>query len=146
MVHHPTNQYEVLRFDAAHGVGIVYRKADNFLTWPENAAEAWSAFQRGSTSWRPANKVERTTKGARKRMAKVRRLIKRDGALCIYCGDALTEEAATIEHVVPLSQGGPDRLINMALACSGCNHGLGDLPAAKKIAYALAKRGQEARG
>lgn len=141
VVHQPTNPYEVMRFDAAHGVGVIYRKADNILTWPEDAADAWNAFLRGSTTWRPTSKVERITKGARKRRAKVRCLIKRDGALCIYCGDPLTEETATIEHVVPLGHGGPDRLINMALACADCNHGLGDLPAAKKIAYALAKRG-----
>ncbi len=142
VTHEPTNAYEVLRFDAAQGVGIVYRKKSSLLTWTDAAVEAWNAFRGGSTSWRPAQKTDRrSTRDARRRRAVLRCLFKRDGAACIYCGAELTEETATVEHVVPLGMGGPDRLINMALACRECNHGLGCLPAAKKITYALARRG-----
>lgn len=140
VIHEPTNPYEVLRFDAAKGVGIVYRKSNGRLTWTEEADAAWTAFTSKNAAWRATNKTKRITTGARKRLAKVRCLFKRDGQACIYCGTPLTEETATVEHIVPLGQGGPDRMINMALACFECNNGLGNLPAAKKIAYALAKR------
>lgn len=48
---------------------------------------------------------------------------------CIFCGRALTVDAdgaldarATIEHILPRSHGGDDRVENLALACRGCNH------------------------
>lgn len=140
VIHEPTNPYEVLRFDAVNGIALVYRKQNGALTWTGNAMAAWQAFRAGKDTWRPSAKVTRATKGARRRNAAVRCLANRDGLTCIYCGAPLTEETATIEHIVPLSQGGIDRMVNMALACADCNHGLGDMPPARKIAYAWAMR------
>lgn len=139
VIHRPTNPYEVMRFDAAQGVGLVYRNKKDSLTWNEPAADAWNHFAQGKT-WRPVEKTPRTTKGARRRAVIVPFLMRRDGSQCLYCSTELTEETATIEHIVPLSHGGKDNVYNMALACEPCNHGLGDLPAARKIAVALAKR------
>jgi len=140
VIYEPTNPYEVLRFDAIGGIALIYRKQNGALTWTDNAMAAWQAFQAGKDMWRPSERVPRATKGARRRAAAIRCLAKRDGLTCIYCGCPLTEETATIEHIVPLSLGGIDRMVNMALACTDCNHGLGNLPAAKKIAYAWTKR------
>lgn len=39
------------------------------------------------------------------------------GATCIYCG----KEAQQIDHVIPLSQGGPDLESNKVSACVACN-------------------------
>lgn len=41
------------------------------------------------------------------------------GRACAYCGDRA--ERLEVEHMVPLSRGGHDRLENMTLACRDCN-------------------------
>ena len=46
---------------------------------------------------------------------------------CCWCGQSMTEEpgrkhSATIEHVVPKSQGGADHWDNYAAACYSCNN------------------------
>ena len=48
---------------------------------------------------------------------------------CIFCNRALTVELdgrldgrATLEHIQPRHHGGDDRVVNLALACRGCNH------------------------
>lgn len=46
---------------------------------------------------------------------------------CCWCGKRMDESAArredrpTFEHVVPLAEGGPDDVQNLAIACNGCN-------------------------
>lgn len=47
-------------------------------------------------------------------------LLKRDPR-CRWCTCELTEETATIEHVIPLARGGLDNRNNYALACKPCN-------------------------
>ena len=50
---------------------------------------------------------------------------------CTYCGRALTEETATLDHVLPKSKGGENYPGNLVLACEGCNAAKGsDTPAA----------------
>ena len=58
-------------------------------------------------------------------------LRKRDGDLCRYCGIVvdftpcigrqLRSATATIDHVVPISRGGPHTWVNVVLACWACN-------------------------
>jgi 5-methylcytosine-specific restriction endonuclease McrA len=40
---------------------------------------------------------------------------------CAYCGQHLTETTQTVDHIVPLSQGGPHSRWNLAPACRSCN-------------------------
>ncbi len=40
---------------------------------------------------------------------------------CCFCGRLLTLDQATMEHVVPRSQGGPNVLENLEISCSPCN-------------------------
>ena len=56
-------------------------------------------------------------------------LVKRDGLFCHWCGCDLNLDAkqsnpffATIEHLVPRSEGGSNNLSNLGLACRPCNH------------------------
>lgn len=65
------------------------------------------------------------------------RLKERDGMLCHYChsvmidpptevpGRKIPGNVATIEHVVPQSQKGPNHLDNLVLACLKCNNDFG---------------------
>ncbi len=48
-------------------------------------------------------------------------LYRRDGGRCAYCGQALGQREATIDHIIPRSQGGQTVWENVALACHSCN-------------------------
>jgi 5-methylcytosine-specific restriction endonuclease McrA len=56
---------------------------------------------------------------------RARRRLLRKNPICMWCGARLTEETATLEHVIPRARGGADSRNNYALACEGCNHGRG---------------------
>jgi hypothetical protein len=45
---------------------------------------------------------------------------------CFWCGYSLTPETLTIDHYIPLSKGGSNKIKNLRLACNGCNNKRGD--------------------
>lgn len=47
------------------------------------------------------------------------RVQERDQGLCRYCG--ASNVPMTIDHLVPVSRGGSNRMENLVLACEGCN-------------------------
>ena len=49
-------------------------------------------------------------------------LFRRDGHLCLYCGEKFKVEDLTRDHVVPLSLGGRDNWENVVTACFRCNN------------------------
>lgn len=75
--------------------------------------------------------------GTAQRKAKRNQLRMRDGDNCWLCGqpmrfssgDGLDPEFATLDHVVPKSQGGTRALSNLKLAHGRCNRSRGDKPA-----------------
>ena len=44
-------------------------------------------------------------------------ILKRDRRRCAYCGDL----ARTVDHVLPVSRGGPSTWLNVVAACTACN-------------------------
>jgi 5-methylcytosine-specific restriction endonuclease McrA len=50
------------------------------------------------------------------------RLFRRDGYMCLYCGEVLSARLLTRDHIVPVSLGGLDTWENVATACRACNH------------------------
>jgi hypothetical protein len=52
-----------------------------------------------------------------------RRVLKRDGHVCQYVG--CDRRATTVDHVVPLCQGGQTTWINLVACCLPCNQGKG---------------------
>jgi 5-methylcytosine-specific restriction endonuclease McrA len=40
---------------------------------------------------------------------------------CSYCGRKLTKKSATLDHRIPLTQGGTDDWENLVLSCHSCN-------------------------
>lgn len=48
----------------------------------------------------------------------------RDGGRCVYCG----APAASLDHVVPRSRGGPHEWENVVASCRRCNHVKADRP------------------
>lgn len=65
----------------------------------------------------------------------------RDGNECFYCGKGLTLEEATIEHLIPLSNGGNNSDANLVLADKDCNMEAGALPIIEKVKLRESKRG-----
>jgi len=51
------------------------------------------------------------------------------GASCYYCGVALQPSTATMDHIVPISQGGQSTRGNVVPACKPCNTAKRDLTA-----------------
>ena len=54
-----------------------------------------------------------------KRSVNRMRLVVSDGRGCAYCG--LEEVPLEVEHIIPKSRGGTNRLQNLALSCKECN-------------------------
>lgn len=42
-------------------------------------------------------------------------------AKCIYCSTKLTNENATTDHIVPISEGGNNSQVNLIVCCESCN-------------------------
>jgi 5-methylcytosine-specific restriction endonuclease McrA len=49
-------------------------------------------------------------------------LFRRDGNLCLYCGERFTADHLSRDHVTPLSQGGSNGWKNVVTACKRCNN------------------------
>lgn len=50
-------------------------------------------------------------------------VFKRDGFRCSYCGRTPPEAILHVDHVIPVSEGGSDKLDNLVTACDACNLG-----------------------
>ena len=61
---------------------------------------------------------------------------KRDGFKCVKCGST---ENLTVDHIIPVSQGGKNHLVNLQTMCKPCN-------VIKGAAVVLYRRDQQAVG
>lgn len=52
------------------------------------------------------------------------RVVERAKGCCEYCRsqERYSPDPFSVEHVIPLSKGGPNKLDNLAFACQGCNN------------------------
>ena len=80
------------------------------------------------------------------RLSKLREIKKQmykvDGPRCVYCSattvlvrKAKTDSWATIDHIIPRSNGGTDDIDNLVIACYDCNNSKGSEP--KEIPQAI---------
>jgi len=51
-----------------------------------------------------------------------RNIFLRDEYLCQYCGTHVTDQSATLDHVLPVSKGGKTTWENSTTACKPCNY------------------------
>ena len=62
--------------------------------------------------------------GGTRAWSKIReRILIRDGYCCQYCG---SEDATTVDHMLPISKGGTDDPDNLVAACTRCNYSKGN--------------------
>ena len=122
-----TSPWELARFRAREGLHIIYTRANGTITAQDFPLECLAAFRRGR-SIAMGDPVKRKPLAHRKAA-----LMARDGAECFFCGLPMTEDEATIEHLVPLSRRGPNTDENLALAHEACNMAAGDAPLMEKI-------------
>lgn len=83
------------------------------------------------------------------RTEKRARIVRRDGGRCVWCGGVVYKHdgkgptppyAATLDHVVPRSQGGTNHHSNLVTCCHRCNSLRGDRDAeafALRVARAI---------
>ncbi len=141
----PQSSDEVLRFETDRGHGVVHRSNTGVLLTNAVAGSALHCFchhaewtgglRRQYPPMTPAGKSTKRKKRTPEEHSRVVRfLARRDGGFaCAYCGSVLSPSAATLEHVVPLSKGGPDDAENMVIACFECNNLAGDLSVMEKL-------------
>src|SRR5918995_6517935 len=89
---------------------------------------------------------------ARQRRKLFDRIYARDGGRCVYCGAIVrrpgpgvrrTPTLATLDHVVPRSNGGRLESGNLVLACRACNNERGVMDAGAFHARKARERGTE---
>lgn len=57
----------------------------------------------------------------RKTYPSKKNILRRDKYICQYCTIELTEQNATVDHIVPRQRGGSNSWVNMVAACRDCN-------------------------
>ncbi|WP_026641146.1 HNH endonuclease [Bordetella petrii] len=130
----PTNEWELVRFDCATGVAIIYGTAKGGATFTGGALKAWEAFK-GNHAW------DAGVRGKRVRMSPlIRTLLERDGDRCFFCLGHTSDDDRSAEHLVPVAHGGPNHISNLVLAHGACNRRAGHLGAMEKIRIREANR------
>ena len=60
-----------------------------------------------------------------RRVRSIKAILNRDGILCTYCGEFLTDpfdgQATHVDHIQPASKGGTSKLTNLQLLHARCN-------------------------
>lgn len=127
-VESPTSEWELVRFRHGTKTAIVYTSAKGFVTYTGGAGDAFLAFLY-QDSWR-AMEVKRGKPSS----GVYARLRQRDGDACFYCGNFVSQEDESVEHLLSVTHGGPSHLANYALAHKKCNAEAGHLSLQQKIA------------
>lgn len=124
-----TNEWEVCRFVTSRGTSIIYKKKNDVMTFVNESHEAYTAFL-SNASWRAMPPSKRKAKSS----PICKTLRERDGDNCFYCRKPVEVEDESIEHLVPITHGGPDHIANMVLAHRApCNAQAGHLSVMEKI-------------
>lgn len=125
----PTNEWELIRFSTASGLGVIYRKQSGLVTFYGHAGLAWRCYINGSR-WTAGHKARRKRD---KQRVFISALKERDGDRCFYCGCVCDDTNASVEHLIPLNCGGSEHIANKVLACQPCNREAGHMPVIEKI-------------
>lgn len=125
----PTNPYEIVRFRTVNGVSVMYKSKRRY-SFTGEAGEAFEKFEHKNI-WRIRCNSQKLKE---KTMAD---LLLRDGSSCFFCSNP---NELTIEHLLPISDGGNNNMKNLCLACTKCNQAVGNMSIIEKISYRDAVR------
>lgn len=129
-----TNIWEVARFIANNIVCVVYKNKKGFFSFSNETAEkVYNAYEKGKKI--NIQSIKRKSLGDKFKM----KLFERDGNRCFYSDQEMTEEEATIEHLIPLSKGGKNNIDNLVLCLEEENFKMADKPLVEKINYKVEK-------
>lgn len=133
----PTNEYEVIRFRTINGVSVVYQGKRGY-TFTGEAKEAFQRFEKKNI-WNIQGRPDK------KKNETLLALIERDdGTDCFFCGiPTYAGENQTIEHFLPVADGGNNNLKNLCIACKSCNLAVGNMPIVDKIKFIFDKIREE---
>jgi len=129
-IQEPSNEYELVRFRSAIGVGVLYIGKGGLSCNVPFVADALLLFL-NKHQWE-VGKIK-----PKKRFPSPKRkkeLLLRDGDCCFYCGRPLNSDI-TEEHLVSVSQQGYNRLDNIVLAHAECNSRAGSMSLMAKIHF-----------
>lgn len=124
----PTNEWEVVRFKSPECTSVIYTNKVGGLRFVGQAEEALKAFSE-SCPWRAAE----ATRRRKKLTPEMRTIRERDGDLCFFCQEHVSQDNESIEHLVALTHGGPQHISNKFLAHKKCNGDARHLSAPEKI-------------
>ena len=112
----PSNDYEIVRFKSALGVGVIYTGKKGLSSNVPFVADALTLFLTGQ-QWE-SGKIKPTIRNssAKRKVA----LLRRDGTACWFCNKPLRSDI-TEEHLIPVTQRGSNHLDNIVLAHFECN-------------------------
>ena len=102
--------------------GVRERNAAAHIVWRNNNSDRMARIQHNRRALKLNNYVDRYTK------QDVDELYKELQGRCAYCFIHMHRLDVQIEHIVPISKGGPDTLCNITLACKSCNTSKSDRP------------------
>lgn len=128
-----TNEWELVRFRCADGIAVIYQ-GKRGISYSNDIARDVHNWYHENRQDVFLNKTSRNFKGEAKAKLK-RQLFERDGNLCFYSGVPMTEDIATIEHLIPVSKGGKDNIDNMVLCVHAENQKVGNKSLIEKIKY-----------
>lgn len=75
-------------------------------------------------------------------MANTAKLLLLQGGRCFYCGDPLSLDDATLEHIIPKAMGGEGAEFNTVACCAAVNHLLGNATPKEKLEAVLRAGGR----
>lgn len=133
-----TNEWELLRFKHGNITSVIYATKKGGITWSSSGSKVWDRYRKNE-AWDASPSIKRTPriKGSNRRKSVKDKLIDRDGNSCIYCGGIFEPGKLTIEHFLPLSNGGNNSMANLGLACEPCNQAVDSKSVVEKIKYAM---------
>jgi hypothetical protein len=92
----------------------------------------------------PARKTEPPSNGGPKAptLTKLEKMLYLQGGKCFFCGERLEPGEASIEHLMPLSQGGPRNETNEVVCHKTVNDAFGAMDLKRKVEFILRASGQ----
>lgn len=67
-------------------------------------------------------------------------VLKRDGFKCQYCGASAPDVLLEVDHIIPVSRGGTNDILNLITSCHACNSGKSNRELSDKSVVQVQKR------